>query len=108
MVSAELKKIYEALALDDNRQPDPHKTPKPIDWVKVHNLPDYVYFDHRAHVNAGVDCQTCHGKVETMERVRQVGPLSMGWCVDCHRESNRVGVKGRTVNASIDCTTCHY
>jgi hypothetical protein len=107
-ISAELGKLYDALALNDERQPDSAKSPHLIEWVKVHNLPDYVYFDHRAHVHAGVDCQTCHGNVESMERVRQVESLSMGWCVNCHRESNRIGVKGKTVDASVDCTTCHY
>ena len=107
-ISDELRKLYEALALNDERQRDPEKSPQPIEWVKVHNLPDYVYFDHRAHVHAGVDCQTCHGNIESMERVRQVESMSMGWCVNCHRESNRIGVKGKQVHASVDCTTCHY
>ena len=106
--SDELRKLFEALALNDERLPDPTKKSKLIEWIKVHNLPDYVHFDHRAHVHAGVDCQTCHGNVESMERVRQVESLSMGWCINCHRESNRIGVKGQPVNASIDCTTCHY
>ena len=107
-ISEELKKLYTALALNEERQRDPLQTVQPIEWVKVHNLPDYVHFDHRAHVTVGVDCQTCHGNVESMERVRQVGSLSMGWCINCHRESNRIGVKGNPVNASLDCTTCHY
>ncbi len=107
-ISDEVRKLYDALALNDQRQRDPEKSVKPIQWVKVHNLPDYVHFDHRGHVNANVDCQTCHGNVESMERVRQVQSLSMGWCVNCHRESNRIGVKGNPVNASTDCTTCHY
>jgi respiratory nitrate reductase gamma subunit len=108
LVSAELKKLYAALGLDDNLKPDPAKPSKPIRWVKVHNLPSFVRFDHRAHVKAGVDCQRCHGPVETMERVRQVENLSMGWCVNCHREANQTGVAGKQVRASNDCTTCHY
>ncbi len=108
ITSPELQKLYDALALDTQRQPDPEKTAAPIEWIKIHNLPDYVYFDHRAHVNVGIDCHVCHGNVESMERVRQVKSLSMGWCVSCHRESNRIGVKGVPVNASLDCTTCHY
>lgn len=107
-ISDELRKLYDALALNDQRQPDPEKTPEPIQWVKVHNLPDFVYFDHRGHIAAGVQCQTCHGAVESMERVRQVGSLSMGWCVNCHRESNQTGINGKQVNASVNCTTCHY
>ncbi len=81
----------------------------PFAWIKVHNLPEYVYFDHSRHVNAGVDCQTCHGAVETMERVRQVEDLSMGWCVNCHREVNDKGWLGDTsLHASTDCSGCHY
>jgi hypothetical protein len=81
---------------------------KAIPWVRVHNLPDFAYFDHRAHVVAGVACQKCHGPVETMERVRQVESLSMGWCVNCHRDANLHGVAGKKVNASLDCAACHY
>ncbi len=108
IVSPELQKLYSALALDEKMQPDSAKRLTPIAWVKVHNLPDFAYFDHRAHVNAGVTCQRCHGPVETMEQMRQVEDLTMGWCVNCHREVNRVGVAGKTVQASIDCATCHY
>jgi len=79
-----------------------------VAWTRIHSLPDFVYFDHRAHVNAGVVCQQCHGPVETMERVRQVSDLSMGWCVNCHRDANEKGIGGRRVNASINCSTCHY
>ncbi len=57
----------------------------PVRWVRVHDLPDYVYFDHSIHVAKGVGCESCHGRVDTMEVVRQVAPLSMGWCLDCHR-----------------------
>lgn len=60
-------------------------TQKPIEWVRVHNLPDYAYFNHSAHINAGVGCISCHGNVAEMEKVMQVKPLSMGWCLDCHR-----------------------
>ena len=58
---------------------------RPIHWVRVHALPGYVYFDHSAHLKAGVGCSTCHGDVASMERIRQVEPLSMSWCLDCHR-----------------------
>ncbi len=58
---------------------------KPIEWVRVHKLPDYVYFNHSAHVNRGISCQSCHGDVNKMEVIYQVNSLSMGWCLDCHR-----------------------
>jgi len=115
------------LALNDQMKPDPAKQPQPIQWIKVDNLPDFVYFDHRPHVNAGVACQKCHGPVETMERIRQVEDLSMGWCVNCHRTVDRAGLDGKgnftsapapaaqgpkpvthRVYASTDCSTCHY
>lgn len=127
IVSPEIQKLYDALALGPDLKADANRTPAPIRWVKVHNLPDFVYFDHRSHVNAGVTCQTCHGPVETMERVRQVQDLSMGWCVNCHRGVDRAGIDGKgnftslpapaapgpklvthRVYASIDCQTCHY
>jgi hypothetical protein len=127
IVSPELSKLYNALALNDRLQRDPGKTPQLITWTKVYRLPDFVYFDHRPHVNAGAACQSCHGAVETMERVRQVGDLSMGWCVNCHRSIDRRGLDGqgnftsapapaysgvkpvtRRVYASTDCSTCHY
>ena len=108
LVSPELAKLYTALGLDGKQQPDPTKTPTPIRWVRVHNLPAFARFDHRAHVGAGVECQHCHGPVETMERVRQFSDLSMGWCVNCHRDVNREGVEGKVVHASNDCATCHH
>jgi len=108
VISPELRKIYESLALGEDLKPIEGETPTPIDWVRVHNLADYVYFDHRPHVAAGVACQTCHGPVESMDRIRQFSTLSMGWCVNCHRESNRYGVDGRAVHASTDCSACHY
>lgn len=80
----------------------------PIPWNRVHRIPDFAYFDHRPHVNAGVACQTCHGPVETMDKVRQFETLSMGWCVNCHRDANLHGVEGKSVHAATDCTTCHY
>lgn len=58
---------------------------KPIEWVRIHKSPDYVYFNHSAHVNRGVGCQTCHGDVDLMEVVSQAEPHSMSWCLDCHR-----------------------
>ncbi len=108
IVSPEIQKIYDALALDEEMNPIPNRETKPIEWIKIHNLPDFVYFDHRAHVRAGVACQRCHGAVETMERVSQVGDLRMGWCVNCHRSVNKSGIGGQRVHAPIDCATCHY
>jgi hypothetical protein len=108
ITSPEIQKIYDALALDADRVRDPARTPEPIRWIKVHNLADYVYFDHRPHVSAGLGCQRCHGAIETMERVHQVETLNMGWCVNCHRRINETGIGGRAMAASIDCTTCHY
>jgi len=58
---------------------------KPLRWVRVHNLPDYAFFNHAAHVRAGVGCVSCHGRVDQMEVVTQAEPLSMSWCLDCHR-----------------------
>ena len=59
---------------------------RPMRWIRVHKLPEYAYFDHHAHVRAGIGCVSCHGHVEQMDVVRQVEPLSMGWCLDCHRD----------------------
>ncbi len=63
---------------------------KPIKWVKVHVLPDFVRFNHRRHVAAGIECQSCHGPIQTMEKVYQWAPLNMGWCINCHRNNNYV------------------
>jgi hypothetical protein len=71
---------------------------EPVQWVKVHDLPDHVHFPHKMHVNAGLACQECHGPVEQMDRVQQVAPLQMGWCIGCHKERQ----------VSTDCLTCHY
>jgi hypothetical protein len=57
----------------------------PIEWVRVHRLPDFVFFNHQAHVTSGVSCVTCHGRVDQMVEVKQVEPLNMAWCLDCHR-----------------------
>lgn len=108
IVSAELKKLYAAMGLDDTLHPISGSVPRAVEWIKVHTLPDFVYFSHGAHVSAGVECQSCHGAIETMERVRQVSDLSMGWCVNCHRGANATGVKGLAVAAPTDCTGCHY
>ncbi|MBC8042806.1 MAG: cytochrome c3 family protein [Rhizobacter sp.] len=62
-----------------------YETGKPIEWVRVHKVPDFAYFNHSAHVNVGVGCSSCHGNIAQMEVVAQAQPLSMGWCLDCHR-----------------------
>lgn len=83
----EIAKIYEAVGWDAYSQTY-SKPQKPVEWVRIHNLPDHVYFNHAQHVNAGkVQCQTCHGPIETMEEVYQYSPLSMGWCINCHRQT---------------------
>lgn len=64
---------------------DSWNSDEPIEWIRVHNLPDYAYFNHAAHVNVGVGCETCHGRIDRMEVVFQKEPLSMSWCLDCHR-----------------------
>jgi len=75
--TVEIAKIYSAI-----------ETGKPIQWIKVHNLPDHSYFNHAQHVVTGkVQCESCHGDVKTMDRIRQMQPLSMGWCIDCHRKT---------------------
>lgn len=80
---------------------DSIKTGLPIPWVKIHDLPDYVYFNHSAHVNKGVGCVSCHGQVDQMEVVYQHEPLSMGWCLDCHREpENHLRPKEHVTNMS--------
>lgn len=70
---------------------------EPIEWNRVHSLPDHVYFSHKRHVRAGVACVMCHGNVGAMKKVRRVSSLDMGWCVSCHRDRG----------APLDCATCH-
>jgi hypothetical protein len=108
-----------------------YENQKPIEWIKVHNLPDHVFFSHAQHVSAGgVACQECHGKVEEMDVIQQVSDLSMGWCIDCHRtkkinfQNNRfyteyTGLAEKIKKGEIDsvtvemiggteCMKCHY
>jgi hypothetical protein len=68
---------------------DSWESGKPVEWIKVHDLPDFGYFNHSAHVNHGVGCVSCHGRIDQMDIVRQVAPLSMGWCLECHREPEK-------------------
>ncbi len=74
---------------------------EPIPWNRVHRLPDFVYFDHSAHLAAGVGCVTCHGRVGEMAQVEQVAPLTMSWCVDCHRSPERE-LRPRSLVASME------
>ena len=107
-------------------------TGDPIEWVNVHTLPDYAHFTHAVHVKSGVGCETCHGRVDQMEVVRQVEPLSMGWCLDCHREPelylrpedevttmgyvqpadfverNLVRIREEEIQPPTNCSACHY
>ncbi len=126
--TAEIQKLYEAVGWDPNTRTY-SKEPKPVKWVRIHNLPDFVYFNHSQHVSvAGLECQTCHGEVESMEIMEQHATLSMGWCVDCHRTSNikvegneyyekihaelaaKYGVEKLTVAqmGGLECGKCHY
>lgn len=73
---------------------------EPVQWVKVHSLPGFVDFNHERHVKAGFTCQECHGPVETMPVVYRNAPLTMGWCLECHKDNLEKG-------ASVDCTVCH-
>lgn len=104
---------------------------KPVEWVRIHKVPDYAYFDHSAHISVGVGCESCHGRIDQMVEVRQVKPLSMGWCIDCHNAPEKhlrpvsevttmgyepkgdqlaVGKKlaeEKNVNPPIHCSGCH-
>ncbi len=85
----EIEKLYKYAGFDPKNPTkwDPSKA-KPIEWVKIHNLPDHVYFNHSQHIRAGkVQCQSCHGEITAMDEVKQVAELSMGWCINCHRET---------------------
>ncbi len=108
-----------------------YQTGMPIEWVKVHMLPEYAYFDHSAHLRAGVGCVSCHGRIDQMAHVTQVKPLSMGWCLDCHRDPAKYlrppsevtnmqwtppenqmqkahqQIKELNINPPVDCSGCH-
>ena len=124
----EIQKLYDAVGWDDVEQKYTGKT-KPVKWVRIHNLPDFAYFNHSQHVSvAGVECQTCHGPVEEMEIMYQHSPLTMGWCINCHRETNvkvedngyyekihealskKYGVDKLTAAqmGGLECGKCHY
>ncbi|HJQ21315.1 MAG TPA: cytochrome c3 family protein [Gemmatimonadaceae bacterium] len=114
----EIKKLAQYYALGG-------PTAKPVPWVRIHKVPDYVHFPHFRHVNAGVTCQTCHGQVQTMNRVYQYSSLNMGWCVKCHvngydpKEGERATGYDTTTATTVtpanerkkaryDCAVCHY
>lgn len=85
--TAEIQKIYEYAGFDPENLTY-SKEPKPVRWTKIHNLPDHVYFNHSQHVNvAGLECQSCHGKIQEMKVVEQAENLGMGWCINCHRQT---------------------
>jgi hypothetical protein len=111
---------------------DSYATGLPVEWTRVHKLPDFAFFDHSAHVNRGVGCVECHGRIDKMEVVYQKSPLSMGWCLECHRNPDSVlrptseitnlaydpatelsaeerkALKDKFhINPSEDCSTCH-
>ena len=124
----EIQKLYDAIGWDKEEQAYTG-VEKPVKWVRVHNLPDFAYFNHAQHVTAGgVDCQQCHGPVQEMEILTQHSPLTMGWCIECHRTTNvamegneyyekiheelskKYGVERLTVAqmGGIECGKCHY
>lgn len=107
IVSPDIHALYAAQGLNDEGKPDPNLQPTAVEWVKVHDLADFVYFDHRRHVNGGVECQECHGPVDTMEVMRQTNDLSMGWCLDCHRRLEGTTRKNHALHPSLDCMNCH-
>jgi mono/diheme cytochrome c family protein len=85
--TAEIKKLYKYAGFTEGQPWDASKA-KPIEWVRIHNLPDHVYFNHAQHVKAGqIACQQCHGEIQKMGEVKQFADLSMGWCVNCHRQT---------------------
>ena len=126
-ISPEIEKIY--AAVDYNPETREYGTnTKPIEWVRVHNLPDLSYFNHSQHVAIGeIECQTCHGPIQEMDVVYQYADLTMGWCINCHRETdintkgngyydklvelhNEKSKKPMTVedNGGLECAKCHY
>ena len=128
--TTEIAKIYDAIGFDvETRTYIENYEQKPIQWVRIHNLPDLAYYNHSQHVNvAGLECQTCHGPVEEMEVLYQHASLTMGWCIDCHRETEvamegneyytelhdqlKEKYKGEKITVDkiggIECAKCHY
>lgn len=99
--TAEIAKIYEAAGFDPDKGAYT-KPEKPIEWVKVHNLPDFVFFSHQQHVKVGKqECATCHGDLKTMTTAQQVQPLTMAWCIDCHNKTEVPGMKDNPYYESL-------
>jgi cytochrome c551/c552 len=126
--NSEIQKLYKAVGWDEAEQQYTGET-SPVKWIRIHNLPDFAYFNHSQHVMVGgVECQTCHGPVEEMEVMYQHSPLTMGWCINCHRETNvnvkdnayytkihdelskKYGVEQLTAAqmGGLECGKCHY
>ncbi|MDP5958276.1 MAG: cytochrome c3 family protein [Candidatus Marinimicrobia bacterium] len=109
LTSLEIIKIYSAMGYDPQGNPLEDKKGKSVEWVKVHNVPDFVFFSHKPHITAGVDCADCHGDVASMERIKQTENLSMGWCLDCHRKDHEsLEAAPERTQLLLDCATCHY
>jgi mono/diheme cytochrome c family protein len=126
----EIQKLYDAIGWDkDKFDYKENYEQKPVKWIRIHNLPDFAYFNHSQHVTAGgLKCQQCHGPVEEMDELYQYSPLTMGWCINCHREteidlkgneyyakiheelSKKYGVEKVTVAqmGGLECGKCHY
>lgn len=142
-ISPEIKKIYAALGYDPETRTYDESKAKPMEWVRVHNLPDFAYFNHSQHVVVAADairkakglqpnepvCFACHGKVNTMQEIYQASPLTMKWCINCHRETDISGQKNNAfytklieahekiksgekitpaLLGGIECGKCHY
>jgi len=127
--SPEIHKIYDALGYDPATAKYDSTKARPIQWIRVHNLPDFAYFNHSQHVKVGgIKCQQCHGPIETMKEVRQYSPLTMKWCIQCHKRTN-INMKGNAYYENmvqvhdlikkgvkvtpaqlggIECGKCHY
>jgi predicted CXXCH cytochrome family protein len=78
-----------------------------IGWRRIYDLPDHVYFHHGVHVRAAIECARCHGRVEAMARVERVAELTMGWCLDCHRDPPGAADHGRRITPLTTCSACH-
>jgi mono/diheme cytochrome c family protein len=127
--SPEIHKIYDALGYDPATQKYDSLKARPIQWIRIHNLPDFAYFNHSQHVKVGgIKCQQCHGPVETMKEVYQYSPLTMKWCIQCHKRTD-INMKGNAYYENmiqvhdlikkgvkvtpaqlggIECGKCHY